>query len=328
MAKLFIIAGHGAGDSGATGGGQTEAENVRRLAAKIKELGGDQVEVLDTSRNWYADGGVNSLQIPSDGMVLELHRDSSSGSARGAHVIIKSGYSADAFDNALAQGLASIFPGRSSIIVGRSDLANINRAAARGINYRLAEVGFIDNATDREIFDNNLDQIAQCILQAAGLTATQPTVEESVQVVTQVPGDAINDAGLKYRAHVQNLGWLEWVHDGQVAGTQGCGLRLEAVEFDVPEGLELTVKAHIENIGWTTVSGIKKGGNTVVGTVGKGNRLEAIEVVVDNNTTGYNTLNTQVHVQNLGWMATTEDSYATGTTGQGLRIEAIKMWLA
>jgi hypothetical protein len=327
MAKLFIIAGHGAGDSGATAGGQTEAENVRRLAAKIKELGGDQVEVLDTSRNWYADGGINSLQIPSDGMLLELHRDSANGSAKGAHVIIKSGYSADAFDNALARGLANIFPGRSSIIVGRSDLANVNRAAARGINYRLAEVGFIDNADDRNTFDTKLDLIAQCILKAAGLTATQPDVEPA-KVITQVPGDAINNAGLKYRAHVQNLAWLEWVHDGQVAGTQGYGLRLEAIEFDVPEGLELTVKAHIENVGWTTVTGIKKGGNTVVGTVGQGNRLEAIEVVVDANTTGYAHLNTEVHVQNMGWLGATSDSYATGTMGQGLRIEAIKMWLA
>ena len=51
---LFIIAGHGAGDPGATGNGYTEAERVRALAARIGALGGSNVTIADTSRNWYA----------------------------------------------------------------------------------------------------------------------------------------------------------------------------------------------------------------------------------------------------------------------------------
>ena len=54
---LFIIAGHGAGDPGATGNGYTEAERVRALAARIGALGGSNVTIADTSRNWYADKG-------------------------------------------------------------------------------------------------------------------------------------------------------------------------------------------------------------------------------------------------------------------------------
>ena len=53
--KLFLIAGHGEGDSGAVGGGYTEAERVRALAAKIKELGREAVILGDTSKNWYRD---------------------------------------------------------------------------------------------------------------------------------------------------------------------------------------------------------------------------------------------------------------------------------
>lgn len=48
---LFIIAGHGAGDPGATGNGYTEAERVRALAARIGALGGSNVTIADTSRN-------------------------------------------------------------------------------------------------------------------------------------------------------------------------------------------------------------------------------------------------------------------------------------
>lgn len=56
MAKLFVICGHGAGDPGCCAGGYTEAERVRALGRRIKELGGDQVVLCDTSRNWYAAG--------------------------------------------------------------------------------------------------------------------------------------------------------------------------------------------------------------------------------------------------------------------------------
>lgn len=58
---LFIIAGHGAGDPGATGNGYTEAERVRALAAHIGALGGSNVTIADTSRNWYADNGISKL---------------------------------------------------------------------------------------------------------------------------------------------------------------------------------------------------------------------------------------------------------------------------
>ena len=173
MSKLYIIPGHGHGDPGAVGGGQNEADSVRNLARRVKELAADpsDVELHDFSRNAYAQGDLNTLSVPRGTMVLELHRDSSNGSARGAHVIIKDGFEADAFDKALAKNLSAIFPGRSSVIVKRSDLANANRAARRGINYRLAEVGFIDNITDRTIFNDRLDEVARAILSAAGIKA-------------------------------------------------------------------------------------------------------------------------------------------------------------
>lgn len=51
MAHLFIIAGHGAGDSGAVGyiGKKmyTEAERVRALAKRLSALGGSNVTVGD-----------------------------------------------------------------------------------------------------------------------------------------------------------------------------------------------------------------------------------------------------------------------------------------
>lgn len=171
MAKLYVIAGHGAGDPGACANGYQEAERVRALAARMKALGGADVEVLDTSRNWYADNGISSLSIPSNACLLELHMDSAAASARGGHVIIKSGFGADSYDNALAKFISGYFPGRSTIIAKCSDLANANRAAARGINYRLLECCFVSNAQDVAKFNANMDEVAKGILGAFGIKA-------------------------------------------------------------------------------------------------------------------------------------------------------------
>lgn len=211
MPKLYIICGHGAGDPGACAAGQTEAERVRALASVIKERGGAEVEVLDTSRNWYADRGINGLSLPKGAMLLELHRDSATESARGAHVIIYGGFEADDFDKALAAKLSAILPGRSQTIVKRNDLANPKRAANRGINYRLAEVGFISNSEDRSIFDSRMDDIADAILEAAGIKPSanaqpsQPSAAPANPAASSSAEKTGTGFGGKYRCQVNGL---------------------------------------------------------------------------------------------------------------------------
>lgn len=171
MARLYVIAGHGAGDPGACAHGCSEAERVRALASRMEALGGDAVEVLDTSRNWYADNGISSLSLPSGAQMVELHMDSAGSGARGGHVVINGRYSADEYDRALADFISGFFPGRSRPVVGRTDLANPNRAAARGISYRLLECCFISSWEDLQRFNGNLDAVARGILGAFGIGA-------------------------------------------------------------------------------------------------------------------------------------------------------------
>ncbi len=208
MAKLFIICGHGAGDPGACGNGYQEAERVRTLAKRIKKFGGDSVKVGDTSKNWYKSKLVNKKNISSGSLVLELHMDSAAKSAKGAHIIIKSGMDVDKYDEALANYLAKEFPGRANKIVKRSDLANINRAATAGINYRLAECGFITNAEDAKKFNSEMDEIAKGILKCFGIKANDtPTsndkTPESKEYKVKVTAKTLNvraGAGVKYKA--------------------------------------------------------------------------------------------------------------------------------
>lgn len=170
-AKMFVICGHGAGDPGACSGGCTETDLVRKLAARMKALGGNSVQVGDTSRNWYRDNGIGKGDCPKGVPVVELHMDSLGANAKGGHVIIKDGFKPDAIDTALADFISNFMPGRARSIVGRSDLANVNRAASAGVNYRLLECGFISNDNDRCKFMTKTDELARGILKAFGIDA-------------------------------------------------------------------------------------------------------------------------------------------------------------
>lgn len=320
MAHVFLICGHGAGDSGAVGNGYQEQERVRALGARIKALGGDYVTLADTSKNWYKTAGINTLKIPKDWQILELHMDSGASSARGGHVIIKRGYTADKYDNALAKMLKEILPGRSNMIVGRSDLANVNRAASKGYGYRLVEFGFISNKNDVKIFNSRMDDIAEGVLEAFDI----PTKR-----IKQIPGKAKNDNQLWYRAHCQNLGWLDPVRDGQTAGTTGFSARLEALLIDLrtirekyPDA-KLSGDFHVQNIGTVHLDNIEP--DTLIGTIGKSLRLEAFRLHL----TGVpdKKLYYEAHVQDIGWQGVRSDGEVAGTTGQSKRIEAVRIWL-
>lgn len=170
MSKLFIIAGHGAGDCGAVGNGYQEAERVRALAQRIKDFGGDAVELYDFNSNSYKTNVIGKGLAPKGYKILELHMDSSeNSSAKGGHVIINGKFKADEYDTALAKMISGIFPGRSQTIVGRTDIANVKRAASKGYNYRLMECGFISNAEDVQKFNSRMDEIAKGILGCFGI---------------------------------------------------------------------------------------------------------------------------------------------------------------
>ena len=180
--KLLVICGHGAGDPGACANGYTEAERVRVLGQRIKELGGDNVILGDMSRDYYADNGISYLDEPLDTQIIELHMDSAGVGARGGHVIIMDGLEPDSYDLALADFIGNILPGRARTLVHRGDLANPARANARGYGYRLIECGFISNAEDLAIFNNNIDTLASGILACFGFsanTSVQPAVPTS-----------------------------------------------------------------------------------------------------------------------------------------------------
>lgn len=128
--------------------------------------------------------------------------------------------------------------------------------------------------------------------------------------------------GIKYRTHVQNEGWQNYVQDEQIAGTSGKSLRLEAIDMQLvnsKQNINLKYQVHVQNIGWQDW---KKNGE-MAGTSGKSFRLEAIRICLDSSDE-YSVMY-RVHVQNIGWQEWKTDGEIAGTSGQSLRLEAIQI---
>lgn len=126
-------------------------------------------------------------------------------------------------------------------------------------------------------------------------------------------GQAKHNIG--YKAHVEGIGWQEWKYDGETAGTTGQNLRMEALRIDFDK--DVYAKAHIENLGWVDYGKIDI--NTVIGTTGRGFRLECLCLK--------GAFSYRVHIANIGWTCwTNADGIATlGSVGQGLSIQAIEI---
>lgn len=126
---------------------------------------------------------------------------------------------------------------------------------------------------------------------------------------------------IKYRVHISDRGWQDWVQGGQVAGTTGEERRIEAIQLDFQFGAR--VKAHIQNKGWIDYGEIRP--ETIIGTVGESLRLEALVIEPIGNKFP---LTGKVHIQNRGWenWYVLDGVISLGTTGLGLRMEAIQLW--
>ena len=129
--------------------------------------------------------------------------------------------------------------------------------------------------------------------------------------------------GIKYKTHVQYYGWQDWKENGELAGTSGQSLRLEAINIqltgDIASKVKIKYKTHVQYYGWQDW----KENGELAGTSGQGLRLEAIKIQLDY-TDDYSVMY-RVHVQNIGWQDWKTDGEMAGTSGQALRLEAIEI---
>lgn len=145
--------------------------------------------------------------------------------------------------------------------------------------------------------------------------ATLTDISKSGIIGVLRPKMYIKSHKIGYQAHIQNIGWQGWKYDGETAGTTGKSKRLEAIRIDYNK--PVYAKAHIQNIGWKDFGKITK--DTVIGTIGKGLRLECLCLKGN--------FKYRVHIADFGWTNwTNADGICTlGSVGQKKSIEAIQI---
>ena len=190
------------------------------------------------------------------------------------------------------------------------------------------------------------------------VTGWQPTVNlgmVSGGIGTNTPLEAIkikligslyNRYDIYYRAHVSNIGWMNWTKNGLPAGTTGAPQtnRLEAVEIKlVLKGLagpasgsdsyrnistvspnpsiSAQITAHVSNHGWQPTVVDKM----VAGTVKQKRAIEAIKLSLVNNTSYQGNIVYSSHLAGIGWQDYITNNTLSGTIKQSRQMEAFRI---
>lgn len=174
--KILLISGHGAGDSGAVGCGYKEADLTRTatniLAGKLAAYD-VKVERYPVARDAYQDNRNGSLALHLDGydLVIEVHFNSYNGEAHGTEVLYKPS-NMEKLAKKVSAAIASVgLYDRGA--KKRTDLANMNLCARKGIPYILIESAFIDNKNDMKVYHAKIydlwGKVAEAVCQYYGV---------------------------------------------------------------------------------------------------------------------------------------------------------------
>ncbi len=166
---VYLDAGHGGYDNGASDGNRKEKNDTLRLALAVGEiLQSNGVDVGYTRVEDVYDSPLRKAQIANEAgadLFVSLHRNAAEyrNQYNGVQTLVfeNSGLKkemADAINEALAEvGFKNI---GTEV---RRDLAVLRRTKMPAL---LVEAGFIDSDTDNAIFDENFDDMAQAIAYA------------------------------------------------------------------------------------------------------------------------------------------------------------------
>ena len=130
---------------------------------------------------------------------------------------------------------------------------------------------------------------------------------------------------IEYSAHVRDLGWMDTKQNGQMMGTTGKNLPMEAMKINIAGIADLGIEyqVHAQDIGW--MDSVSNG--EVGGTVGQAKKLEAIKLKLTGDAASNYDLYYRVHVTNIGWMDWAKNGELAGTQGYNYALQAIQIAL-
>ena len=192
------------------------------------------------------------------------------------------------------------------------------------------------NSEDSNAIDDGSDSEGQESNASPVVNESQDTQQGSSEDVSEVVADdsAVSNQltvkNVSVSAHVQNIGWMDPVCSGKVAGTTGRGLNLEALrislEMDGATSQEqvanaLSVEAHVSNVGWQAAVG--NGGTA--GTTGQSRAVEALRVRLSADLSARYTVWYRVHSAEFGWLGWACDGADAGSAGYGRAVQAVQV---
>ena len=148
--KVLLIAGHGAGDSGALGNGFRECDKTRELvnaiAPKLRQYA--TVDIYDMNRNAFYDCQNGTFKIGNYDYVLEVHFNAFNGQAYGTEIFVTSSEKYTTVEQEIMNNMGEYFVKRGGTGVKVTDFLVIRTVKNKGISSALIETCFIDNASD------------------------------------------------------------------------------------------------------------------------------------------------------------------------------------
>ena len=195
--KIGIICGHGNGDPGAispTFG--SEADFVRKLAPLIKKYLSEyaEVNIFDTSINWYSYLQSNYFDFSEYDYIIELHcnagaRDhGGNGKTTGIEIWVTSLEQAITVEQNICRALEQF--GLLNRGVKVCDFLVIYAIKNHGVSSGLIENGFIDDFDDMKLISDNIEEyckvLTKSIAEGFGLKSTEDSnTEKSEKYVIQ-----------------------------------------------------------------------------------------------------------------------------------------------
>lgn len=171
--RILLIAGHGAGDSGAVAFGHKEAELARRLVPKIKSFLSDyecEVDIYDMQKSLYHELIVEGMHFDFKqyDYVLEVHfnafKENADGFSTGSEVYVTRAEKIITVEENIVAALSEFgFKNRG---VKRKDFDVIAEAKRQGVSAALLETCFIDDFDDLTIYRANENKIAESVADA------------------------------------------------------------------------------------------------------------------------------------------------------------------
>ena len=141
-----------------------------------------------------------------------------------------------------------------------------------------------------------------------------------------VPFSKVKAISVEYEAHIQGYGWLDKVSDGEIGGSTGKSLRMEAISINVSDSNytgSVEYETHIQGYGWLD----KVSDGEIGGSTGKSLRMEAIKINLSGELAEHYNIYYRAHIQGYGWLDWVADGEVAGSTGKSLRMEALQIKL-